>query len=431
MFGLVCTGSPSNGRVRIATPTDSTVNGFSGLGTLARSYHDAYSTSEPDQNETYTQDALGNQITQRQSSLGGNHFQFDVATPITTRRYFPGTGRLRGSSTGTSDSNLASLDTTIYDEAGNRTWYYDSHAVSTPYPDSSGTTETSSVSPATYAEWTRSGYGADERLRIVDRRTCYVFQPDGAFAPACNPSKEPMPNERPAFEEYRYDALGRRVLVRSRQHYACTTRCQSVVRRTVWDGDQVLAEIQAPGYTSTPAATMEQDTGFRVAAASTLVPDTALVPLTTSSSYDPGYYFGRVLYTHGPGIDHPLAIMRMEYSDSLPGPITIYPHENWKGAFDLGSYDAGSLNPPCKVVGYRSGTHTEFQAWVPGPGEPSAPRETVPLPEHRVAGGAPVAHEPQAREQPDQGGELERQPHRRDAGCDGADVHAELVGLCR
>jgi RHS repeat-associated protein len=284
---------------------------------------------------------------------------------------------------------MAGKDTTGYDEAGNRTWYYDSHGVSTPYPDStysSGTIlgmgscsngcETASTSPATYTEWTRSWYGADEKLRFVDRRTCYVFQPDGHPA-ACNPNKEPMPSARPAFEEYRYDALGRRVLVRSRQHYACTTRCQSTLRRIVWDGDQVLAEIQAPGYTGTSAATMEQDVGFRVAAASTLVPDTSAVPVTTNSTYYPGYYIGRVLYTHGPGIDHPLAMMRMEYSDSLPGPITIYPHENWKGAYDLGSYDGQSLNAPCKIVGYRNGTHTEFQTWVPGPGETSSPPDTL------------------------------------------------------
>ncbi|HKO23264.1 MAG TPA: RHS repeat-associated core domain-containing protein [Chloroflexota bacterium] len=84
-----------------------------------------------------------------------------------------------------------------------------------------------------------------------------------------------------------------------------------------------------------------------------------------------------MLYTHGPGIDHPLSITRLEYSDSLPGPITIYPHENWKGAFDLGSYDAGSLNAPCKIVGYRNGTHTEFQTWVPGSGETSTPPDTL------------------------------------------------------
>jgi RHS repeat-associated protein len=67
----------------------------------------------------------------------------------------------------------------------------------------------------------------------------------------------------------------------------------------------------------------------------------------------------------------------MEFSDSLPGPITIYPHENWKGAYDLGSYDGQTLNAPCKVVGYRNGTHTEFQTWVPGPGETSSPPDTL------------------------------------------------------
>ncbi|HKO23263.1 MAG TPA: RHS repeat-associated core domain-containing protein, partial [Chloroflexota bacterium] len=363
-------------QLRIATASDSTINGYSGLGTLARSYHDVYSNSTPDQNESYTQDALGNQVRQRQSSIGGNQFQFDAATPVTHRVYQAGTGRLIADSTGTSDSFVTGIDSTIYDQGGNRTWFYDSHGVSTPYPDSTGTTQTSSTSPATYVEWMRSWYGADDKLRFVDRRTCYVFAPDGHTA-ACNPNKEPMPNERPAFEEYRYDALGRRVLVRSRQHYACTTRCQSTVRRILWDGDQVLAEIQAPGYTNTPAATMEQDVGFKAAAASTLVPDTSAVPLTTTSTYYPGYYFGRVLYTHGPGIDHPLSITRLEYSDSLPGPITIYPHENWKGAFDLGSYDAGSLNAPCKIVGYRNGTHTEFQTWVPGSGETSTPPDTL------------------------------------------------------
>jgi hypothetical protein len=274
-----------------------------------------------------------------------------------------GTGRLRGSSTGTSDSYMASLDTTIYDEAGNRTWYYDSHGVSTPYPDNSGTSQISSTSPATYVEWMRSWYGADDKLRFVDRRTCYVFKPDGAMFAACNPHKEPMPNERPAFEEYRYDALGRRVLVRSRQHFACTTRCQSVVRRIIWDGDQVLAEVQAPGYSYGPAD-MERDTGFKVAATSGVTGDPLDAPAGTSVTY-PGFYFGRVIYTHGPGIDHPLSITRMEYSDSLPGPITVYPHENWKGAFDLGSYDAGSLNAPCKLL-HSSGMTTPFQVYTPG-----------------------------------------------------------------
>jgi hypothetical protein len=75
-----------------------------------------------------------------------------------------------------------------------------------------------------------------------------------------------------------------------------------------------------------------------------------------------------VVYIHGGGIDHPLAIERMEYSDSLPGPYTIFPHENWKGAFDLGSFDGGTLNPPCKVLS-DAGLTTRFQTFTPTQGE--------------------------------------------------------------
>ncbi|MDB4951399.1 MAG: hypothetical protein JWM27_4048 [Gemmatimonadetes bacterium] len=158
-----------------------------------------------------------------------------------------------------------------------------------------------------YVESLHSWYGADGRLRVVDRRTCHLFI-DGTGGWKCDSTRPPPPNERSAFEEYRYDALGRRVLVRSRQEFACTSRCVRFVRRTVWDGDQVLGEIQAPGQTGTPAATMEKDVGFSVAAASSVVPDTADAPPSSTSHYYPGYYHGRVLYTHGPGIDHPLAI---------------------------------------------------------------------------------------------------------------------------
>jgi RHS repeat-associated protein len=151
----------------------------------------------------------------------------------------------------------------------------------------------------------------------------------------------------------------------------------SALRRTVWDGDQVLAEVQAPGYTHTPAATLERDTGFRIAAASLVNGEPVDDRPGSTSEYYPGYFFGRVIYTHGAGIDHPLSITRMEYSDSLPGPITIYPHETWKGAFDLGSYAGGTTNPPCRIVGYKYGLVTRFQTWTPGPGEPSSPPDTL------------------------------------------------------
>jgi hypothetical protein len=50
------------------------------------------------------------------------------------------------------------------------------------------------------------------------------------------------------YEEYWYDALGRRILQRSRQDSPiCTisSRCQSSMTRYVWDGDQILWEIRS------------------------------------------------------------------------------------------------------------------------------------------------------------------------------------------
>ena len=57
-----------------------------------------------------------------------------------------------------------------------------------------------------------------------------------------------------AVEDYRYDALGRRVWVRAQRwcdDYGLgrfeSTECRSgLLRRIVWDGDQELAEVQMP-----------------------------------------------------------------------------------------------------------------------------------------------------------------------------------------
>jgi type II secretory pathway component GspD/PulD (secretin) len=54
-------------------------------------------------------------------------------------------------------------------------------------------------------------------------------------------------------EEYRYDALGRRVWVRMQSNcLSDNAECHApLVRRTTWDGAQELAEIQAPGTEAT------------------------------------------------------------------------------------------------------------------------------------------------------------------------------------
>jgi len=56
------------------------------------------------------------------------------------------------------------------------------------------------------------------------------------------------------YEEYWYDPLGRRILVRARQDANCTLDCQSSITRTIWDGDQILWEIRTQGSDSTPRA---------------------------------------------------------------------------------------------------------------------------------------------------------------------------------
>jgi hypothetical protein len=64
---------------------------------------------------------------------------------------------------------------------------------------------------------------------------------------------------------------------------------RSFVRRTIWDGQQELAEIQAPDN----ATDREVDTGYYSAQ--------ALI-----NGKDPNPYYGRVIHTYGHAIDQPL-----------------------------------------------------------------------------------------------------------------------------
>jgi RHS repeat-associated protein len=162
-----------------------------------------------------------------------------------------------------------------------------------------------------------------------------------------------------AWEEYRYDALGRRILVRTNAERYATTycdgdginprlnapyaprQCVARVRRIVWDGDQELYEIQAPAWDQptdnylTPK--LENDT-------------------TSATNGADSRFYGRVAYTHGLELDHPLNAIRMGYSHSLWGTtrswqdsaLVITPHWTWRGIPDDGSFaDGGALH--CKT----------------------------------------------------------------------------------
>ncbi len=193
-------------------------------------------------------------------------------------------------------------------------------------------------------------YSADGRLRAVHNRWVAIAAGDYKF------------NDRKyTFEEYRYDALGRRIWYRSvktcynptatmefYQQAECVT---SLIRRTIWDGDQELAEIQMLGDTTTPATTLENDlTALNL----------PIFPAWKSAYVDQNPYFGHVLYTPGRGLDKALAVTRYNYTYNtdrtgipitrqIPGPLTIMPFWSARGDATTGAFTNGAwkvCNPP-------------------------------------------------------------------------------------
>ena len=144
----------------------------------------------------------------------------------------------------------------------------------------------------------RSFYGADQRLRYYQEN---AQARDGDRVV-----------ERGVWEEYRYDALGRRVMVRSNRADLCSEaevgKCVSHITRFVWSGDQLLWELRAAGSGG-----------------------------SLEGAYTDGPYHGRVSYFHAGGIDRPLSIWKAGY------PV-ILPHQNWRGQFAKGTYTSGQLS---------------------------------------------------------------------------------------
>ncbi|HEV7595471.1 MAG TPA: RHS repeat-associated core domain-containing protein [Gemmatimonadaceae bacterium] len=157
-----------------------------------------------------------------------------------------------------------------------------------------------------------SYYGADNKLRVFNRHVGFWMT-----------SADSLYGDRGVFEEYRYDALGRRVLTRTRRiGGGCpgTLDCQSRATRAVWDGDRILYEIRSPGG--------EVEMGSP--------PDT--VP-------DPGIEGELTVigYTHAigvSGIDEPVAILASQ---------SIFPHTGWRGMLAMGTY-ANGAESDCPVV---------------------------------------------------------------------------------
>ena len=313
---------------------DTTITQYSGLGQVISFRYWAPGTSGGldgvvTNTSTTTLDALGNAYVNKDS----NNVWFDNHTWSQTRvfqyprRYGPltngrPTGRLRGSNSVFSGSNDDRRDTTVYDAAGNTEFSYQ-------------------PSSELYAALQDRAYyyAPDGKLRAAETRN---FQK----ASSCCDTN----GWNTTFEEYRYDALGRRVVVRTRRMSdwardgaVPTPTTMHTFRRTVWAGDQELYEIQAYGGAAWDYGNyrMEEDTSF------------TFVPATGSSPHIPAYFdpnprLGRVAYTYGPGIDNPLSAIRIKYVDTLQtkprvnwAPFTAIPWWNWRGRADRGTVGDG------------------------------------------------------------------------------------------
>ena len=258
---------------------------------------------------TYTVDALGHRLVEN---------RFGASTE--TIYDYDGAGRVVGAHPPDDyvfTAGSAPLQQTdSYDAAGNQEWF------------------TQQNFPTSIVDATRSYFDGDQRLVATDRQACYVESIGGSPPQFACRNKGNLNNATSgAFEWYRYDALGRRILTRTRRDKECTNAaCASTITRTIWDGDQLLYEIRAQGGNVSTAQLEDDNTQ--------------------------GPFYGRVAYTHGTGIDAPLEIIRMGYTPAVDvsyglsswnGPYPVMPYVDWHGVMD-GATTATGMRIPCTTT---------------------------------------------------------------------------------
>ena len=255
--------------------------------------------------EEYKTDALGNRLWVRDPGMEATIDRSKYYT------FMPQTGQLTQSGLGTAGCGTPGATWyschppwyyyeyfQTHDQAGNvdETWGLDTPVeTQTSVPDES-----------------RSYYAADDKLTYYNRFLGSHTLPGAPTG---------------AFEDYRYDALGRRVLTRTRRPSSCGSPCEAYVQRTVWDGDQVLYEIRSSGKDGVSPTYMESE-GVSVAPG------------------DHANLYGVVAYAHAQGIDQPVGILKRYAEEGTWGYVT--PHANWKGEWSYGTFSDGSI---CLTMG--------------------------------------------------------------------------------
>ncbi len=189
-----------------------------------------------------------------------------------------------------------------YDSSGNQTYI---NTYIGQYTTTTGGFDNFDTGPQGGA-WQYNFYDGAERLRVSQRT---YFLANGA--------------QRTAFQEYFYDALGRRVALRSRRDSACTDDgdmahdCIQTMERFVWDGDRQLVEMRDAGDWS------------------------GLYPYQLNANGgSPNAYFGTVEYTYALGVlgpDEPVMVYK-----SGSGIQAFVPLHNWRGMYEDGWTADGS-----------------------------------------------------------------------------------------
>ncbi|HEU4885344.1 MAG TPA: polymorphic toxin type 47 domain-containing protein, partial [Longimicrobium sp.] len=283
----------ARGKVLSATVTGRSTfrNYYSGLGNLVATEWDN-DNNAAEEVEEFRVDALGHQVWRRS---GDNNVLYRDPEYVT--RYTAGSSRVNAVQftypPTVLDSAAFPRDTTFrtYDAAGNvdegaeRAWGNSYRKVQT-----------------------RSYYGADNKLRAQQGYS----ELGGMYFTG---------ERRGYFSEYRYDALGRRVLVRTRRDGLCNTSqgnvdCTSGIERFVWAGDNILWELRGPGSNTETANRLELESA---------------VPQE----------YGIVGYTHAGGVDRPLVAYKTMGGNA--GAVVV-PHMNWRGLFSMGTNPAGGTS---------------------------------------------------------------------------------------
>lgn len=262
--------------------------------------------------------------------------QFNGTWPRRIYAFERGTGRQRTSTHETGDIS----DSTFYDSTGNV------KRVRTLQDVRTGV----SISVLTDS---RFYYDAAERLRVVDKRTGPGSDTLASYG---------VPQRLlDAYEEYRYDALGRRILKRTRREF-CEAWCVSAIERYMWDGDNLVRESRYPGREGISMDSLEADTGFVVMQK---IPHGPPNPPPTDSTYVYSPHYGVVTYLHGPGLDQPLGVIRWRYARDSTRKMdwaTFFPHYDWHGT-PSGSMNNTDLFAIDREIQWPGGSVSLYGSW--------------------------------------------------------------------